>query len=144
MLFSCFTQVAGRFYAANKGQWTSRDVMAAILLIKGPVVTDKAIKRYGPAFLRHSTVKQFIRAATSLQDAGLGFLMKLPRGTEVFVKKFPNEVQQVLNANPDLCAWEDYSSRFFLQPPGCITPAFCQKLIDLGVATRQHFQGSNL
>ncbi|XP_072016041.1 uncharacterized protein [Amphiura filiformis] len=133
------SRVVGRFYNANKGQWTSRDVMAAILLIKGPVATDKAIKRYGPAFLRHSTVKQFIRAATSLQHAGFGSLMKIPRGVEVFVKRFPNEVIPALEANADLCTFEEFSQRFYLQPPGCITRSFGEKLISLGIATHQHF-----
>ena len=109
--------------------------MAAILYTKGPVCTHNAVTHSGPMFVRiKSIVKQYRAACNKLQEAGFG-----EYHNNVFVKRFPSEVKAALIANPDLLTADEYTNKFYLTPPSCITTAMCEKLIIRGHATMEHF-----
>ena len=105
--------------------------MNALLEIKGPIVTPAVVKS-NCTFLHMMTTGQFMKAAQELHDLGLGTLVsvktaKTGQPSKVFVKKAPEDVQVLLEANPDLCNGEYYAVRYN-QP--------VSKSINLGVRFR--------
>ena len=82
---------------------TLRDIMSAILLTRGPVATHYAVVRYGPGYLRSVSKAYYDLAAQRLQEAKLGYIANLtqPR-TDVFIKKMPYEVQDIVGTIPVL------------------------------------------
>ena len=101
---------------------TKRNIMAAILQTPGPVSSHGAINRYWK-FLRCSTVKQFTAAGTELERLNLGRLVGIKAGTrevQMFVKRMPNEVQDILESNQDLCTPAKYLDKFKGNTPKCI------------------------
>ncbi|XP_072016044.1 uncharacterized protein [Amphiura filiformis] len=82
-----------------------KDIMAAIITMKGPVCTAKAVHKNGPHPVRTIVKKQFLDAAHKLQEAKLGTLMRVhARGggvNDVFVKNYPNIL--LMNWMTDTC-----------------------------------------
>ena len=123
-----------RFQQANKGKWTSRDMMAAILFVKGPVCNYTTATHYGPQFLRHMSIKQFNSTCKKLQQAGFGAFHG-----KTFVKKFPSEAMVAVGENTDLLTADAYTNKFYMPVPRCFTLAMCEKLIGQGHVTKDHF-----
>ena len=95
-------------------QMTMRNIMAAILQTKGPVVTPKVVRNVW-RFLHMMTTPQFEKASKELEALNLGTLVNLrlrSRASFVFIKKSPSEVMPILASNEDLCSLEFYASRY--------------------------------
>ena len=116
--------------------------MAAILQTSGPVSTLVAI-RQNWRFVRNcstSTV-DFAEAASSLTEMGLGFVVNVGavtnRSASVFVKRSPEEVMELLGANPDLCDPGVYKERYNQRPPMCIGLALRGKLVSMKLVNQK-------
>ena len=84
------------------------------------------------------TAKQYLAAANDLQDLDLGSVVSL-KGSQVFIKKPPREIQAILAGNPDLCDQEYYAMRFW-QPVSKYVPQNMQdNLVNMGVVPRHFF-----
>ncbi len=118
--------------------------MAAILQTKGPVITP-AIVKHTWKFLYMMTTKMYVKAAEELQALNLGTLIPV-RGTtvghpsQVFIKKKPEEVMDVLQMNPDLCEVEYYARRYnqpISKSTQGISLAVRHKLASMGVVPQK-------
>ena len=120
---------------------TLRDIMSAILLTRGPVATHYAVVRYGPGYLRSVSKAYYDLAAQRLQEAKLGYIVNMtsPR-TDVFVKKLPEEAQELLHANHDLAKIEEYALRYNSPAQACITLNMRRKLLQLGIVGEGQFK----
>ena len=116
--------------------------MAALMQTLGPVSTNKSIS-CNWRFLRSLTAKQFETAATELNRLGLGKMVTINPGRGqhqlVFVKNRPEEVQEVLEANPDLCRYDVYAARFRKQSPKTIGLKVRFKLVEMGLVSQKQF-----
>ncbi len=119
--------------------------MSVILLTKGPVCTVAAIHQNGPVVVRKIVKSQFLRAASLLDTANLGFLVQVTLGFkknsvhDVFIKKEPSEVKEALEENKDLCSFEEYTARFYMPAPAIIRPALRDELIHRQLVKKEHF-----
>ena len=92
---------------------TGRNIMAAVLQCKGPVVTHRVVTNVW-RFLHMMTTNQFVKACEELQTLGLGQIVSIKYGatgrqTVVFVKKQPDDTSRfTLNQNSDLCTVDYY------------------------------------
>ncbi|XP_072016043.1 uncharacterized protein [Amphiura filiformis] len=111
--------------------WTVKELMSAILLSKGPVVTPSAIQKNGPHYLRHVSKKQFMNAATKLHQMNLGILVNLT--SAVFVKKTPVEAKLMEEHYKDLCTMDQYIDRYFQPLPRIISSFLREKLVAMGL-----------
>ena len=107
--------------------------MAAIMQTVGPISTWMTI-RQNWKFLRNSSTASctdFEDAADALQDMGLGqvFCISTNKSYKVFVKKRPEEIWEVLCANPDICDPEMYPKRYHQPPPKCVGVHLRSKLV---------------
>ena len=120
---------------------TLRDIMSAILLTRGPVSTHYAVVRYGPGYLRSVSKAYYDLAAQRLQEAKLGYICNLtsPR-TDVFVKKLPYQIQELLRDNQGIVKLEEYLLRFNAPAQGCITHNMRKKLVEIGVVAARLFK----
>ena len=114
--------------------------MAAILRTKGPVCTQRAIHKNGPLNVRNVVKSQFLRAAHRLEAANLGLVRKIAQN-DVFIKRLPSEVQlqTVLEATRDLCTLEDYTTRFYMTSPACISQKMREQLVANQLVKSEHF-----
>ena len=114
--------------------------MSAILRIKGPVCTHIAIHSNGPMGVRNIVKSQFLRAAQRLEAANLGFMTKIGNN-DVFIKRQPLDVQlqAALEANQDLCYLQDYTARFFMTAPKCISQTLRGQLVANQLVKAEHF-----
>ena len=111
--------------------------MAAILQTAGQYSTGRAVK-CNWRFLRMLTSSQYKAAAQELQALNIGSFIALHQAkgkpTPVFVKKPPEEVWAILEANRDLCPADYYRMRY-LQPLSTYIPASVrEKLVQMGLA----------
>lgn len=117
--------------------------MAAILTIKGPVCTPKAIHKNGPHPVRPIVKSQFLEAAYDLQKAGLGSLVRVhaKRGSvnDVFVKKLPEDIATALEDNSHLCTLTEYSTRFYMRTPASIGLELREELMNLDLVKEALF-----
>ncbi|XP_072016035.1 uncharacterized protein [Amphiura filiformis] len=124
---------------------TIRSLMSAILLISGPACTRAAINSNGPKNLRHISRDQFTAAALKLQEANLGSTIDIKlqvhtRSTLLFVKKPPDEMQDRLRLNRDLCSYEAYALRYNMRPPASIIKRWQERLVQMGLIPHDHFK----
>ena len=132
---------------------TDEDVMSAILMLPGPVCTLRALNQSAPKKYRHLIrAKHYRKAAFVLQDAKFGFIKLLTHGGPkakfpimVFIKKPPEEVQQLKAKLQEICnqeeyAMERYTMQFSRRPPACIVEFYQKKLILLGLVPEKHFK----
>ena len=122
-------------------QMTGRNIMAAILQTKGPVVTPVVVKNVWK-FLHMMTTIQFEKAAKDLQALNLGtfVIMKGKRGSpsSVLVKRSPAEVGTVLAMNGDLCTLDYYESRYSESVSKSVTLNVRSQLANMGlIAAKQ-------
>ena len=118
---------------------TPRSIMAAILLIQGPVCTKTCIGQFGPLSIRGITQNQFLEAAWALQEANLGSLITLKHRNGVFIKRVPSEMGNRLEAHQDMCTIERYTARFSMPPPTIIEKVFQDQLVRDGYVKAEHF-----
>ncbi len=114
---------------------TKRNIMAAILQSRGPVVTHKVVI-WGWKFLKMMSSKQFIGVANDLQDANLGTVMKFQTASRlsfVFIKKPPHEITEALAANLDLCSLEYYTTRYNLPVSKSVPLGIRHQLTSMGL-----------
>ncbi|XP_072015233.1 uncharacterized protein [Amphiura filiformis] len=115
---------------APSTEMTQRNIMAAILQTKGPIVTHQAV-RGSWRFLRHLASRPYLAAAVQLQNLNFGSVVTV-NTSQYFFKKRPMEIVDLLTANPDLCGVEFYNARFNMPTSSAITQNMRLKLIDLG------------
>ena len=118
--------------------------MTAILKVPGPVVTPKALKSTRRCFLHHLTTNNFIEAAKELEKTNFGKMVTMQNSgghsvLNIFLKKPPDEVEQVLSANPDLCRFEFYSMQYAKGSPKSIRFSLRTKLVALKLVAQDHF-----
>ncbi len=88
-------------------------MQAAILQTAGPFTIHQVVLN-NYRFLKSFTCNQFLEAATALQAQGLGTVANIGTqgGRKAFIKKPPDEVGDILKANPDLCSPDYYRKRY--------------------------------
>ena len=116
--------------------------MSAILLSAGPVSTSEAMK-YTSRRLHDLKAMRFSEAATELQNINLGTLVSISqtkgRVNKVFVKKSPEEAEQVLGANPHLCSVDNYTARYNKPPSKAIGLQLKAKLVAMKIVPKKIF-----
>ena len=117
-----------------------RTCMMAVLQTAGPASTHVAI-RSNWRFLRAATIKQFLGAATELEKLGFGRVVQLTgRLTQkIFLKKSPDEVQELLAANPDLCSPDIHRERYQCQATKKIGWQIRAQLISMRLVSEKQF-----
>ena len=115
-----------------------------ILTAKGPVTTQNTL-RSNFTKLRHITKEEFVAAAKQLQAANLGSLVSVPstkgsRPSTLFLKKPPEEVQNILSMTPNLCSPEEYSDRFHMRIPALISFKMRAQLLTLGLLSEKQLK----
>ena len=111
--------------------------MVAILQTIGPVSNCRAIRSNWQC-LKAATTKQFDAAGLELEKLGFGRLVAMScsnHSQRIFVKKNPEEAQLALEANPDLCRIDVYSSRFHRPATKKINLKTRAKLVAMGVVS---------
>lgn len=106
--------------------------MSAILLTKGPVSVNEAVRRWGPKRFRHYKKSHFLEASRDLQTANLGSLTHIKSTYtthDVFIKRAPSEIGDGLADNRDLCTLDEYTSRFYMTPAACLSKGLLDELI---------------
>ena len=102
--------------------------MMAILTTAGPVSSYKAVQ-YTRRNLHCLKRDQFVKAASELEQANLGTLIKLQRGGGVFIKKTPDEIGDSLGPFVDLCSYDIYRKRYQLPTSKSISFSLRAKLV---------------
>ncbi len=121
--------------------------MKAILAIGGPVSTANTVKDN----LRNRnydrvTNELFVEAANQLKDMGLGYLVACKNGSgrlvDVFIKKPPEEVVDVLEANSGLCDPTVYATTFASQTPVRLmrSSQLMENLMASGLVAEEHLK----
>ena len=119
---------------------TRQNIMKAILQTAGPVSTHQTVKQNW-RFLRMLSVKQFLSACNDLQALNMGTLVSLQQGKrKIFVKRPPDEVQEMLDMNPFLSTLEVYEYRFNRPSPKCISLEVQAALVSMGYVVEAHFR----
>ena len=114
--------------------------MSAILNIVGPVVAHRTVAR-NFKFLSMLTVKQFMMAATQLEDMKLGYLIDvMGRTSQVFIKASPDEAQPILDADPELCTPVRYRCQYSKPISKSITVTERRQLLNLGLVPEEYFK----
>ena len=121
--------------------------MKAILAIGGPVSTANTVKDN----LRNRnydrvTNELFVEAANQLKDIGLGYLVACKNGSgrlvDVFIKKPPAEVMEILEANSGLCDPAVYVTTFAAATPVRLmrSSQLIENLIASGLVAEEHLK----
>ncbi len=118
-------------------------VMRAILVTSGPVLTLTAVQQNGRLLFRSINRNQFNLAAQTLESLHLGTLVELHlsegRKRDVFVKKRPDEAENGLLCNKDLCSLEEYRSRFLAPLLSSFPLSLCDQLVSQGFVPPDFF-----
>ncbi|XP_072015216.1 uncharacterized protein [Amphiura filiformis] len=119
---------------------TRQNIMKAILQTAGPVSTHQTVKQNW-RFLRMLSVKQFLSACSELEMINMGNVVSLEHSKiKIFVKRPPDEMQYLLEANPFLSTTEIYAYRFNRPSPKCITLDIQAALVNMGCVAEEHFR----
>lgn len=114
--------------------------MAAILQSKGRIITHKVVL-YNWRFLKLLTAKQFANAAHELEALHLGQVYASSylgaTGSTVFIKAPPEEVQEYLSLNEELCAPEFYIKKYNLPISSTVPSYIVQMLATDGVISQE-------
>ncbi|XP_072015285.1 uncharacterized protein [Amphiura filiformis] len=130
-----------------KGPMPIIKIMKAILAIGGPVATANTVKDN----LRNRNYDRvtndlFVDAANQLKDMGLGYLVACKNGSgrlvDVFIKKPPEEVVDILEANSGLCDPSVYATTFASQTPVRLmrSSQLMDNLIASGLVSEEHLK----
>lgn len=134
----------------SKSKWNSSsdnittDIKQAILRTAGPVATPKSVKAAKRSLNYHMTTEQFLKAAKELEKGSFGRLISLPntRGGKpcnVFLKNPPGQVQQILEANKELCTPSVYCARYKKGTSKRIGFPLRAKLVAMKLVSQDHF-----
>ncbi len=117
-----------------------QNIMKAILQTAGPVSTHQTVKQNW-RFLRMLSVKQFLSACYELETINMGNVVSFEHSRiKIFVKRPPDEVQAMLEANTFLSTPEIYAQRFNRPSPKCITLDLQAALVNMGCVAEEHFR----
>ena len=108
--------------------------------MQGPVCTHRCIHNNGPGFIRHIRKADFLEACSDLESQHFGELKTVnvfARTFQVFVKKRPTEMSQLLETNPDLGPLEAFKELYESPSPLCITDGLLARLVELGFLRSQ-------
>ena len=111
--------------------------MKSILLSKGPITTQQ-ILRSNFHKLRRVTKEEFVKASRKLEGFSLGSYVQVAnssRPSSVFVKKPPEQVANILQKMPELCALTDYSERFAMRVRAAVPLRTRAQLVTLGLVS---------
>ena len=121
--------------------------MKAILAIGGPVSTANTVKdNLRNRNYERVTNEHFLEAANKLKDLGLGHLVSCKNGSgrlvDVFIKKPPGEVMDIVQANSALCDPAVYISTFAGQTPVRLmrSSQLMENLIASGLVSQEHLK----
>ena len=115
-----------------------QNIKACLLKTPGPVSTYVACRDSGPRQLRKLPKEVYEYACYSLESDDLAEVISVVvtgRMVMVLIKKPPDEVEDILQMNPDLCTVEEYSKKFKLLPPVNIKKTIRRELIARGYVT---------
>ena len=117
--------------------------MKSILLSKGPITTQQ-ILRDDFHKLRRVTKEEFIKASRKLEGFSLGSFVQVAnsssRPSSVFVKKRPEQVANILQKMPELCALTDYSERFAMRVRTAVPLRTRAQLVTLGLVSAKQLK----
>ena len=89
--------------------------------------------------MRCLTKELFNLAARKLRDMQLGTIIE-QKDSNIFIKKRPDEIQEILSQNSDLASIEEYVKRFSLPPRQSVPFRMMQRLILQGLVSPDLFQ----
>ena len=118
--------------------------MRSILLGKGPISTQASVKCNFNK-LRNVNREEFVDASRKLEGFNLGSLVKvgITKGTlarDVFVKKRPEQVGNILQTMPGMCTLKEYSERFVMRVPTVISLKLRTRLMTLGYVSEKQMK----
>ena len=119
------------------------NIKCALLRTPGPVCTFLASTNSGPRQLRKISREIYDEACYSLQADNLADVVHLTtmpgtgRTTTILVKKSPDLVRDILQANPDLCSMDVYQQKYTSPLPLKITDFIRRKLVAHGCITEE-------
>ena len=124
---------------------TTRNVMTGILLSPGPVCNLQVVQSLSRVFMSSINKSKFLLAANRLQAASFGSLVPLrsiSSGCQIFVKKTPAEVAELLQLkeNQDLCTFDEFQYRFGLPTPAVISLKIQGTLVQMGLVPPEYFK----
>ena len=112
-----------------------QNIKSALLKSPGPICTFYASAQSGPRQLRKMSLETYNQACESLQMDNLVSVVALKRRRgflDILVKKPPQEVFPILQANPGLCSAEVYWREYCSAVPIKITRDTRRRLVALG------------
>ena len=116
------------------GEWMY-ELMAAILLTRGPVCTTTCIQKNAIKTLRRTSLDQFVQASVNLQRLGLGTLIEdIKKVKAIFVKLHPDMARAKEDVLTHFCAYLDrYELRYALPHPVCVSDHVMDRVIAAGL-----------
>ena len=128
-----FLQITNKKRGTQTGPVTQRDIMSAIVQVRGPITTHNVVRRNWNS-LRGISAQDFEGACHELETLGLGNLVNTSdkaggHGKLVFIKKDPDEIGDALEGNSDLCFLEIYRHRYHQSPSKTISLVLKAKLV---------------
>ena len=120
-------------------------IMSGVLLSPGPVATLNSVHRLSRVFNKVVNKEKFMAAATKLNEMEVGDLVtvncgdKWTKTVDVFIKKLPEEMGDVIVDDEVLCTQQEYQQRFFLSPPLSIDDRLQNSLVEQGLVKAEYF-----
>ncbi len=150
---ACFVFLAQRGRQHQRGradgkkfsQLGTRNVMAGVLLTRGPLTTLRSACRLSGVFNDGLSKAKFLSAAKKLEEAGFGSLVEhshVGRPTQVFIKKAPSEVEPLFQESSgfsDLCHIEEYAQKYCLQPSPVVGHRIKTIVVQMGLVKAECF-----
>ena len=116
----------------QQGSGLHYKLMKAILLTAGPINTLAAFTKNAQSTLRCITKTTYLKAATRLEELGLIQLIKTKSGSDVIIKKSPDEIGNLL-VKHQLCSVKDYKDRYLMPISRSISKTVVMYLTQLGI-----------
>ena len=110
----------------------NKEIMKAILLTAGPINTLQAFSKIAQPALRCITKTPYLKAAARLEELELVQLIKTKSGSNVIIKKSPDEIGSLL-VKHGLCSVKDYKWRYQLAISKSIARTVVTYLTQLGI-----------
>ena len=125
--------------------------MTPILLTAGPISNLTSFCGPGHRNMRDIVTRaQYREAAQRLQEASVGRYISIVIGNsmpkEIVVKKEPEEAEEILTRNNELCILPiEYTKRFNMAVPRKVNAGMRRQLVELGCVTKeQMFDDKNV
>ena len=111
--------------------------MKAILETTGPVATRGAVKAVKMS-MNVVTAQLFLEAAKELEKNNFGKLFKISK-IDVFIKKPPSEVKDMLRTNPEWCRYDIYAAQYAKGSSKAIGLQLRAKLVSMKLVSKNCF-----